>query len=45
MDQLSASLTCFSKKVLGAFDPEEEIDSRPQEIPLTFLTARVEIRH
>jgi hypothetical protein len=45
MRQLSASLTCLSKKVPGAFDREKEIHSRPQEIHLTFLTARVELRY
>jgi len=28
-----------------AFDREKEIHSRPQEIRLTFLTARVELRY
>src|ERR1700743_2130661 len=28
------------KKVLGAFDAEEEIHSQPQEVRLIFLTAR-----
>ena len=35
----------LSKKVPGAFDREEEILSRPQEVRLTFLTARVEVRY
>jgi hypothetical protein len=38
MDQLSASLTCLSKKVPGAFEPEQEIHSRPQVVCLIFLT-------
>jgi hypothetical protein len=39
MDQVSASLTCLAKKgVLGAFDSNGEMDSRPQEIGLIFPT-------
>jgi len=46
MDQL-VSITDVpqQKKVTGAFDPEEEIHSRPQEVRLIFLTARIEIRY
>jgi hypothetical protein len=33
------------QKVRGAFDPEEETHGRPQEVGLTFLTARVGIRY
>jgi hypothetical protein len=39
MDQVSASLTCLSKKeVLGVFDAKGEMRSRPQEISLLSAT-------
>jgi hypothetical protein len=39
MDQVSASLTCPSKKrILDAFDANGEMHSRPQEISLIFPT-------
>jgi hypothetical protein len=41
MDQVSASLTCLSKKrVLGAFDSKGEMHGRRQEIGLLSATLR-----